>query len=85
MPELYRFAVRCTGATERARFFTLDTEGAVLVVNDQGGLTIIHSITNLGGTFALPKNKLICLQGLANSARGSSPKSAKFSNGMYGH
>ena len=68
--ELYRDASdpSITNKAEMIRFLTVDKEGSVLVVNDQGGLTLIHSITNLGGTFARHENKLVCLQGLANSA-----------------
>lgn len=68
--ELYRDASDplITNKAEMIRFLTVDKEGSVLVVNDQGGLTLIHSITNLGGTFARHENKLYCLQGLANSA-----------------
>ena len=68
--ELYRDASdpSITNKDEMIRFLTVDKEGGVLVVNDQGGLTLIHSVTNLGGTFARRENKLVCLQGLANSA-----------------
>jgi hypothetical protein len=68
--ELYREASdpSITSANKIGRFLYLDKEGGVLVVNDQGGVTLIHSITNLGGTFACREDKLVCLQGQATSA-----------------
>jgi hypothetical protein len=68
--ELYReaFDPSITSTNERGRFLYLDKEGGVLVVNDQRSVTLIHSITNLGGTFACREDKLVCLQGLTISA-----------------
>jgi hypothetical protein len=53
---------------ERVPFLTMDNEGVCLVSNGQGGAIVIHSITNLGGNFARPEDKMVCLQGLANTA-----------------
>jgi hypothetical protein len=46
---------------ERVHFLTMDNEGVCLVSNGQGGVIVIHSITNLGGNFARPEDKMVCL------------------------
>jgi hypothetical protein len=68
--QLYREAAdpSLTNEKERARYLTLDKNAAVLIANGKGGMTMIHSITNLGGNFSRPDDKIVCLQGLSNSA-----------------
>jgi hypothetical protein len=68
--QLYREAADpdLTDERERVRYLTLDKDAAVLVANGQGGMRMIHSITNLGGNFSRPEDKIVCLQGILNSA-----------------
>ena len=53
---------------ERVHYLTLDKDALVLVANGKGGMRMVHSITNLGGNFFRPDDKIVCLQGTSNSA-----------------
>ncbi len=52
----------------RIKALTEEIDALVILSNSMKGLTIAHSIANLGGTRSRPTNKVVGLQGLGREA-----------------